>query len=175
MKGAMMDAGRSSLFDVFYRENYPRIYRYSYRLVGNSEEAEQLTQESFKNLYCIFANGTRITDIKALAYRIAHNVCINFLKKGDKFKNILEHNGYAIPLSVPSVEDEVIAKHRLELLRKAILSLSKRDQRCLFLYWEGFSYREISTITNIRGTSIGRILARAINKLSNECQRGEGL
>jgi len=170
-----MDAGRSDLFDQFYRENYPRIYRYSYRLVGNSEEAEQLTQESFKNLYCVFANGTRITDIKALAYRIAHNVCLNFLKKGDKFKNVLGHNGYAIPLSVPSVEDEVIAKHRLELLRKAILSLSKRDQRCLFLYWEGFSYREISTIANIRGTSIGRILARAINRLSNERQRGKGL
>lgn len=149
MKSAMMDAGRSVLFDLFYRENYPRNFRYSYRLVGNSEEAEQLTQESFKNLYCVFANGTRITDIKALAYRIAHNVCINYLKKGDKFKNVLEHKAYAFPLSVPSAEDEVIASNRLELLRQAILSLSKRDQRCLFLYWEGFSYREISTITNI--------------------------
>lgn len=169
-----MDAGRSDLFDVFYRENYPRIYRYSYRLVGNSEEAEQLTQESFKNLYCVLANSTRITDIKALAYRIAHNVCINFLKKGDKFKNILGHKDYAFPPSAPSAEDEVIASNRLELLRQAILSLSKRDQRCLLLYWEGFSYREISTITNIRGTSVGKILARAVNKLSNECQRGKG-
>lgn len=169
----MMDAGRSDLFDLFYRENYPRIYRYSYRLVGNSEEAEQLTQESFKNLFCVFTNGTRITDIKALAYRMAHNACINFLKKGDKFKTVIGHRNRAFPLSAPSAEDEVIARHRLELLRRAILNLSKRDQQCLFLYWEGFSYKEISAITHIRGTSIGRILARAVSRLSNQCQRGE--
>lgn len=173
MKEAMIDPGYADLFDLFYRENYPRIYRYTFRLVGNSEEAEQLTQDSFKNLYAVFADGTRVTDVKALAYRIAHNACMNFIKRDEKLKNILSQKTCLPRLSAPSAEDVLIAKQRLELLRQAILSLSKRDQQCLLLYWEGYSYKEIAEIVQIRRTSIGKVLARAVSTLSGTCVQGD--
>jgi RNA polymerase sigma-70 factor (ECF subfamily) len=167
-----MGASHSDLFGLFYRENYPGIYRYTYRFVRNSEEAEQLTQESFKKLYAVFVNGTEAADIKALAYRITHNTCLNFLKKEEKLKSVLKQRVPTTLPSAPSAEDVVIAKQRLELLHQGIMSLSKRDQQCLFLYWEGFSYKEISAIAHIRRTSVGKILARAINSLSHVCIGG---
>jgi len=171
----MTGASQSDSFNLFYRENFPRIYKYSYRFVGNSEEAEQLTQEAFKNLYAALVNGKRVSDMSALAFRITHNICINYLKRDKRQKSIIMQRTQAHPESVSSTEDSVIAKQQLEFLRQSILGLPKRDQQCLFLYLEGFSYNEIATIVHIRRTSIGKILARAVNNLSSVCQRGEPL
>jgi RNA polymerase sigma-70 factor (ECF subfamily) len=168
-----LNADHPDFFDLIYRENYPGIYRYSFRLVGNSEEAEQLTQESFKSLYALFTNGTRIVDFKALAYRITHNVCLNFLKRNDKLKKIIKQETLLSGPSAPSAEDVLIANQRVEYLRQAILGLSKRDQECLLLYLEGFSYKEIAEIAHIRRTSIGKVLARAIDSLSGICLQRE--
>lgn len=168
-----MNAGHPDFFDLIYRENYSRIFRYSFRLVGNSEDAEQLTQESFKSLYALCMNGTRIVDGKALAYRIAHNVCLNFLKRDEKLKNIMKQEAFSPRPSAPSAEDVLIANRGVEFLRRAILSLPKRDRECLLLYLEGLTYNEIAEISHIRRTSIGKVLARAINNLSGLYLRRE--
>jgi len=61
----------------------------------------------------------------------------------------------------------------VEFLRRAILSLPKRDRECLLLYLEGLTYNEIAEISHIRRTSIGKVLARAINNLSGLYLRRE--
>jgi len=168
-----MTRDRIEAFDTFYKDLFAEIYRYVFRYVGNSQDAEQLAQESFTRFYDFLVNGSDIRNPKPLIYRIAHNACLNFLKREKKFEKIMSRPN-DVPLSSNTNEKESIQiEQRATLVRQALKGLPQRDQRCLLLYQEGFSYAEIAEAAGAKKTSIGKILARALERLSRDIRRGE--
>jgi len=168
-----MTGNRIEAFDSFYKDLFAKIYQYAFRLVGNSQDAEQLAQESFTRLYDFLANGSDVRNPKLLIYRIAHNVCLNFLKRQKTFDKLIGRP-IAVPPSSNTNEKESFQKeYRATLVRQALRALPQRDQRCLLLYQDGFSYAEIAEAAGIKKTSIGKILARALERLSREIRQGE--
>jgi RNA polymerase sporulation-specific sigma factor len=72
-----------------------------------------------------------------------------------------------IPSPLPSPDDEVLEKEKLEEIRKIIKNtLSPLEIKILSLYLKGFSYKEISEMANITTKSIDNGLTRIKNKLS---------
>jgi RNA polymerase sigma factor (sigma-70 family) len=59
-----------------------------------------------------------------------------------------------------------LAEERETAVRRALTTLSIRDQRLLILRHEGFSYREIAEALDIALSSVGTLLARATAALS---------
>jgi len=162
----------SKEFNSFYEEYFPNIFRYVFHFVGNYQEAEQITQQVFVNLYEYLKTNSEIEYPKAYLHRIAHNICINFLKRKKITDKILTPPNTPSYLSCSDcVQTE--KEDRTILVREAILKLPRRDQKCLFLYQEGFSYAEIAHSTGIKQTAISKILSRAIERLSRQIKNGE--
>jgi RNA polymerase sigma-70 factor (ECF subfamily) len=168
-----MEEGRTEAYELFYREYFLKIYRYAFRFIGNSQEAEQLTQESFARLFDLLSNGSEVRNPKLLVYRIAHNICINSIKRQKTFGKIISRHKDLLTSSATSEEELSHEEMRAALVRNGLLRLRPRDQRCLFLYQDGFSYAEIAEAIGINKNSIGKILARALERLSREIQRGK--
>jgi RNA polymerase sigma-70 factor (ECF subfamily) len=168
-----MKAHDSETFNVYYREFYPKIYRYTFGLIGNHQEAEQLAQEAFASLYSYVSSGLRIQNVKALIYRIAHNKIVNYVKRREKLDRILrQHFDPTKSSSLGDEEEILIKKQRAVLIRRALFRLPPIGQKCVLLYQEGFSYSEIAESSGIKKTSVGKILARSIKRLAQEINYG---
>jgi RNA polymerase sigma-70 factor (ECF subfamily) len=167
-----MKSELSKEFNSFYAEYFSNIFRYVFRFIGNYQEAEQITQQVFVNLYEYLKTSSEIEYPKAYVHRIAHNICINFLKRKKKSDEIMTTSN-ALSYSNCSDYDQIVKEQRTISVRESILKLPRRDQKCIFLYQEGFSYAEIAHSTGIKQTAISKTLSRAIERLSRQIKNGE--
>lgn len=74
------ESGRLSfdaVFDLYHR----KVFNVIYRLVGDYDEAEDLTQETFVNAYRAYERFRGESQVYTWLYRIAINVCKNRFKQ----------------------------------------------------------------------------------------------
>ena len=161
-----------TVFEPAYKELYPMIYCYVYRFIGNQEEARQMTQQTFANFYEYICGNSSVKNPKALVYRIAGNICCDYLRRKRRSR-ITNHDDIFHLKTASQPEEELLKKEKKAVFQKALSQLSSRDQQCLLLYYEGFSYREIAECTKIKKTSVGKVLARAIEKIIRIVNNGD--
>jgi RNA polymerase sigma factor (sigma-70 family) len=113
--------------------------------------------------------GPPIDNPNSWLYTVAANLCANQLKKKAQRRRdtgFSDRNGR-------SQEEELVIRQESESLRRCLNQLDKRDQILLALYGNELSYAEMSRATGIRTSSIGKTLARAIEKLARLVREGE--
>ena len=74
-----------------------------------------------------------------------------------------DHEGSVAP---PRLLDE---DGRVRMLRQALQRLPARERLLLALRAQDLSYREIAAATGIRLSSVGRLLARAVERCEHLC------
>src|SRR5215831_4187400 len=62
-------------FERFYRKHVAEVYQYALAVLGNSADAEDVTQQTFLNAYRAFQRGERPRKAHNWLIKIAHNVC----------------------------------------------------------------------------------------------------
>ncbi len=67
----------TQLYDEFRR----RIYSHSYRLLGNQQDADDITQEVFVSAYLTWDSLSDRDNLSGWLYRIATNLCIDRLRQ----------------------------------------------------------------------------------------------
>jgi RNA polymerase sigma factor (sigma-70 family) len=168
----MSQESMDTQFEPVYKELYPLIYCYIYRLIGNQEEARQMTQQTFANFYEYICGNSSIENPKAFVYRIACNICCDYLRRKRK-ERIVNDGDVFLLKSSSQPEEELLKKEQKAVFQTALSQLSSRDQQCLLLYHEGFSYTEIAECMKIKKTSVGKVLSRAIEKMIRIVNNGE--
>jgi RNA polymerase sigma-70 factor (ECF subfamily) len=73
-----VDGARPSFESLFETYSGP-LYSYAYRMVGNTEDAHDLTQDAFIKIYQALPR-LRPANVRAWVYRIATNVCLDALR-----------------------------------------------------------------------------------------------
>jgi RNA polymerase sigma-70 factor (ECF subfamily) len=69
-------AGKPGAFDEFVNLYHGKIFRYSYAMCGQREDAEEVSQEA---LFKVFESLSQLRDaqhLKAWVFRIARNACL---------------------------------------------------------------------------------------------------
>jgi RNA polymerase sigma-70 factor (ECF subfamily) len=159
------------IFSVLYRTYWPAVYRLAYRLLGDREEAGDITQETFSRLYEALGDGGEILFPKSWIFTVAANVCRDFLRKQRKAKDVVSHRRE--DARDAGSEKDLELKREVEALRLALRRLKERDQILVMLYLDDLSYKELAQATGIRSSSIGKTLSRAIEKLANMIRNGD--
>src|SRR5204862_7737998 len=62
-------------FEGFYREHVAEVYQYALAVLGNSPDAEDVTQQTFLNAFRAFERGEQPRKAHNWLIKIAHNVC----------------------------------------------------------------------------------------------------
>jgi RNA polymerase sigma-70 factor (ECF subfamily) len=138
--------------------HYAALYRYAYRLSGSSQEAEDLTQETF----CLAQNKLhqlREQDrAKSWLFSILRNAYLHRLRLSKQEKHVSLDGIGDIPDRLP---DPLPALDSAQL-QKALNELPEAFRTPLILYYfDEFSYRDIAEQMNMPlGTVMSR-LARA--------------
>lgn len=163
--------GDESAFGMLINKYKRKIYLTAYRLLGNHEDASDITQEVIIKMYNELKNFRRESSIYTWLYRITTNLSLNELKK-KKIRNFFDFEDVDEWLFKDEKQSPELSYRENELSNKIQEAINKlpEKQRTVFTlrYYDGLSYEEISEIL---GTSVGALKANyfhAINKLQKE-------
>lgn len=140
-----------------FQEHGQSLYRFCVFTLGRADEAEDVVQETFlKLLQHLHGNGNR-SNLRAWLFTVAANDC------RDRMRWRVKWQPWRAELDTRVVEPSGDAPD-LRSARTAMRALSPRDRLLLSLRAQGLSYREIASAAGIRETSVGRLLARAVDR-----------
>lgn len=150
--------GDKGAFEKIVRATMKRAYAVALGLVGNADDAHDLSQEAY-----IAAHRARKTfDVDRpffpWFYRVLKNRCLNYLKKRARRREIsldvLEERA-----GRGSADGELLRKERIEMVWKALFTLSAEHREILVLRnFEELSYSEISGVLGVpEGTVMSRL------------------
>ncbi len=131
------------------------IYNFTYRYVGNAQEAEDITQEVFVRTWRNLKKFDKERSFKTWIFSIAKNASIDFLKKkravsfaefeNERGENILAET---ISDSSPLPNELLERKDLMGTLAKAIGKLLPKYRKTLLLrHNDNLTFREISETT----------------------------
>lgn len=165
----------SEAFRIIFEENKALVYSLSFRLLGDREEAENLTQEVFLRAFKAYPLFRGESKVSTWLYRIAVNL-INKELRGKKLRKFLsldffsEESGRtssiepAHPRHSPPVELE--NKEMERVVQRLIRSLPERQRTAITLqFYEGLAYEEIASAMEISRSSVESLLFRAKQNL----------
>jgi RNA polymerase sigma-70 factor (ECF subfamily) len=128
-----------------YDHYSPRLFRYAYRLLGDSDLAEECVSETFSRfLHALKEGRGPHTHLQAYLYRIAHNWATDYYRRRPPPTEPLEFTQAADPSGNPS--QIVTQKLEQERVRTALLILTQEQQQVILLkFLEGWTYDEIAS------------------------------
>ncbi|WP_048920843.1 RNA polymerase sigma factor [Rufibacter radiotolerans] len=133
-------------FTMLMNQYQTRIYWHIRRLVVSHEDAQDLLQETFINVYKHLNSFAGDSKLYTWLYRIATNECLRLFKERKRFlvssEEISEKLIDTLHGSCPQDSDEILVR-----LQEAILRLPEK-QRLVFnlRYYDELPYEEISKI-----------------------------
>lgn len=152
-------AGELNSFNQLVEKYQGQVYNLSWRMLGNAQDAEDATQETFVLAWQglpRFKGG----DFKTWLLRIASNVCIDHLRANRRHQTISLDELLKDPAisQLESPEDRVLREELAGLLNRCLLALPEKQRLVVILAdVQGLSYEEIAQIT---GTSLGTVKSR---------------
>ena len=152
-------------FEKIYSENYKIIYNVVKKMVPNDDDAADIVQDVFVNLYQMLKKGSTVEFPRSWLYKVSVNKCIDFCIKQKKHEKIESAN------SLKYDETPIETTEKQAVVRLALSRLKKNESVLAILYSEGLSYKEISEITGIKFASVGKTLSRTLLKLENELRK----
>jgi len=164
---AKIQNGNQALFEKLVLENQTKVYNLALRMVGNEQDAFDMSQEAFIKAYNSIAFFRGESRFSVWLYRLTTNVCLDFLRsEGRKSHGSLtymseEDDDKELEIPDERFSPETLAekKELREAVNRGLMSLPK-DYRTILLLREidGLSYEEIAdTLALEEGTVKSRI------------------
>jgi len=141
------------------REHSARVYRLAYRLSGNAQDAEDLTQETFLRVFRSLAGFTPGT-FEGWLHRITTNLFLDMVRRRQRIRfEALPEDAERLPGSAPSPEQVYVDTHLDPRIQAALDALSPEFRAAVVLCdIEGLSYEEIAATLGVKlGTVRSRI------------------
>jgi RNA polymerase sigma factor (sigma-70 family) len=159
-------------FSAVFADHYSDIYRFTYRILGTPEDASDATQETFTKLLAFLNTGGKVLSPRPWLYQVAANRCNSVLRRMAVHRRALSAVAPREEPQHPGAESELIAEQERARLRAALQQLAARDRLLLLLYQDDMSYAEMAAVINVRKTSVGALLSRAMARLERAMDQG---
>ena len=153
------------------------IYNVAYRLMGNTEDAKDMSQEVLIKIYKNLDKCKEIKYLKSWIYTVTTNTCIDEIRKRkNKYTESLDSENNTedgeilrqIKSDILTPEEQVLKKEKNNQLQNAINQLPTNYKTIIVLRdINNLSYDEIAKITNLNLGTVKSRLPRARKALKN--------
>jgi RNA polymerase sigma factor (sigma-70 family) len=169
-------AGDADAFAVLFRRYRPEIARYAGRKLGDDGRAEDVVQETFLLALRGIRSLDRPSGFKAWLFRIAHNACIDQVRRRGRSEEVpfdADRLGPGDEIRLfrqaPSTHAALTQRQDMEHLRQAFVGLPVAQAEILILReLEGLSYEDIAARMGISRSAVESLLFRARRSLRAE-------
>jgi RNA polymerase sigma-70 factor (ECF subfamily) len=157
--------GDQAAFEVIFQRYERQIYGFIYRMMGNAEDANDLTQECFIRAYRALAQTSPDLNVSAWLHRIASNACLDVLRRRQRIRWLPweshkhEHLLHGKPLDDP--ERNAISNETQVTVQRVLNLMSARNRMALVLReYEGMSCEDIGEVMGLSRSAVKSVLFR---------------
>ncbi len=165
-----LQSGDVAAFRELVETNKRRLFALAYGLVGNVQEAEDVSQEAFIKIYQSIGNFRGDSQLSSWMYRIVVNLCLNRRRKkaltAMELRGDFDNDGALRSGADTNPEQHTEASLLQKHLRRALRRLSPQ-QRTIFAlrHDQDLPLKDISAILHISEGTVKSQLFRAVGKL----------
>jgi RNA polymerase sigma-70 factor (ECF subfamily) len=144
-------------FRVLSERYLKRLFNYSNRMLGNTAEAEDVSQETFARFWQRAPAWEAHATVGTWLFRVAHNLCIDRLRQKRPIDSDIE-------LGSDSARPSRMLERRqtAERVRAALAALPDRQRSAVVMsHYEAMSNPEIAAALDVTVESVEGLLGRA--------------
>ncbi|HET53877.1 MAG TPA: sigma-70 family RNA polymerase sigma factor [Ignavibacteria bacterium] len=155
-----------NLFTKLAKENMKRAYYSALAIVGNHDDAMELSQQAFLRAYNNFSKFDPERKFFTWYYKILRNLCLNFIRDNKNKHYFIEGIEYK---DESDIQSELERNEAIEKVKWALNQLEHSDREIIMLKeFENYSYKEIAEMLDIPLGSVMSKLFYARKKLANK-------
>ncbi|MFN7748208.1 MAG: sigma-70 family RNA polymerase sigma factor [Cyclobacteriaceae bacterium] len=170
-------AEKQAVFDNEFMPHMSSMYNFGYRLTLNSDDAQDLVQDTYLKAYRFIDSFQKGTNAKAWLFRIMKNSFINDYRKKRKEPNKVDYQEVEAYYNSEDVDRQITPDLRVDVLQGMLgdeisnaLNALDVDFRTVIILCdlEGFKYEEMAKILDIPIGTVRSRLHRARNLLKEK-------
>ena len=153
------------------KRHYESLYRFAYRMLGNSEMAEDVAQEALLRMVHHRPQGLEGESVRRWLFVVARNLCMSHLRRRAARREEPLDDAPEVPS--PGLNPAEIAQmaERSKWIRDTVAQLPPAMREVVILReYEGMNYAQIAEIANCSLGTVRSRLARAREELRKRLQ-----
>lgn len=171
-------AGDEAAFAAIYEKYERPIYSLVYRLMGNAEDAFDITQDVFVKAYKALGKTNPELNLSAWLHRIASNACMDVLRRRKIVRWLpwdpAEHTNITPASENDEPEYRVVSRQTKEQVQAVLNKMNERYRLCLVLReYQDLSCEEIADVLGISRQAVKSTLFRAREQFREIYERME--
>ena len=164
-------SGDDEAFNALVRKHQKGIHALAWRKVGDFHVAEEITQDTFLQVYKNLAQLKNPKQFSGWMYVIANRLCLKWLEKNIKNKSVMqsledtpaeeiEESSYTHYVSEQRLTESIEYRH--ELVKKLLSKLPESERTVVTLFYLG----------EMTAKEIGKLLGVSVNTIKSRLRRG---
>ena len=164
----------SGFLERIFAEQHAPLTRYAARLLGDADRARDVVQDTFVKL---MARDPAEVDgyVVEWLFTVCRHRAVDVGRKEGRMMHLDDHAGTQIATSEPRPGSGLEAEETQVSILKLIEHLPHNQQEVIRLKFQnGFSYKEISRITELSVSNVGFLIHTAVTRLRREMAAAQG-
>ena len=155
--------GAESAFEMVFKTYYRPLCQYAYSFLNDRDEAEEVVQAAFINVWDKRQQVNIQTSLKAYLYRIVRNSCLNVIKHEKVKKQHVAHQMVHAESTHEGVSQSVISS---ELEERISIAMKALPDQCRLVFqlsrFEELKYSEIAEQLGISIKTVENQIGKAL-------------
>lgn len=173
-RDGLSDSSRN-LFETLVFEHQDYLFTFIYSMVGNRDDADDLTAKTFLRAYMAFSGFKRNCSFKTWLTTVAINLVKNYRRDTKLLASLdfeSEETGYEPPSQSETPEQSALACEQRERIGKLVRQIPIQYRACLVLrHVNQLSYEEISDLTRLPVTTVRNRIHNGKRILRELCEK----
>ena len=158
--------GDAAAWEPLVLAHQEAVFRLSYLLLGDPDDAEDIAQETFLRAWNHLKRFDTMRPLRPWLLSIASNLASNRRRSAGRYLSALTRAFRNEPISSTSIEEKSTRHMEASHLWKAVQTLSVPDQQIVYLrYFLDLSVAETAEVLRIAEGTVKSRLSRALDRL----------
>jgi RNA polymerase sigma-70 factor (ECF subfamily) len=158
--------GDGAAWESLVRQHQEAVFRLAYLLLGDSDDAEDVAQDTFVRAYHAIGRFDAARPLRPWLLRIAANLAHNRRRSAGRYVAALQRFFHAEPRPKESVEGDSIQRIEAQALWRAVRRLPEADQQIIYLrYFLELPIDESAAVIGVAPGTVKSRLSRALDRL----------
>jgi RNA polymerase sigma-70 factor (ECF subfamily) len=165
--------GDDRAFEMLVRRKTSKVYGLCYRVIGNSEDAKDISQLVFLKLWENLEKYDATYAFDTWLYRMVTNVAIDFMRSKQSRDNAVNSNLRLVKTSVDPEQTVTVARKEVESVFNAVSNVLSPKQKTIFVMSEMEDLRssEIAKVLGCRESTVRNHLFNARKLMQTQLKR----
>ena len=161
---ARAKAGDQAAFAAIFTRYERRIYSFIYRMLGDPDDAYDLTQDTFLKAYRALGKTDDELNVNAWLHRIASNACMDLLRRRQRVRWLPWETAKHDRPSARAEDDPertLLGGETQTAVQRVLAAMSPRNRQAMILReYEGLSCEDIGEVMGVSRSAVKSMLFR---------------